>query len=316
MKFRIYNIQLLPLSPKSSSEAGKQRYLDLFNSFNEVVTTCIKERRLVAEAKPLINDSYFAALNCAKYSHIEVRKSERIKHEFIVGRFIKFHQAGEVEDLYTKATLFKAQTGQNAVANRKEFIYIFDPVSHWIAIEEQGGRLPNHKAVQNALEQYLRPVAEIIFPDYTLTINLVSRSDELNSVLERAVGFSKIEVDITYKNGPTQDEVLSDMAANRLHRLRLTASSSRGSHMPKVPETINGIVRNAAQYGEASITYLESTDSGGTRIARYESDANPETIAVHSKKNEDPISLYSRITLKIKDLAKRLGHLGNSDNDQ
>lgn len=310
MKLRIYNIQLLPLDHAKTGDAGEGRYVDLFNRFNESVTKSIRQKRLVTDAKPLINDSFFAALNCEKYVYSRLKE----KHTFIVGRFIKFHQAGEVEDLYTKATLFKAQRGQNAVANRKEFLYIFDPHSHWFGIEEQNGRLPNHSAVKSALEQYLQPLAEQYFPDYTLTVNLVSREEELNSVLDRAVGFTKIEVDITFKNGPTQDEVLQDMAANSLHRLKITASSDRGSHMPRVPEIIDGIVRNAPQYGQASITYLEKNDKGGTTVARYESESNPQTVVARAKGDEDPMSFYGRVVIKIKDLARKIGHLNEVDN--
>lgn len=307
MKLRIYNIQLLPLDHKKTGEAGEVRYLQLFEGLNKEVTRTIKARRLVTDAQALVNDSFFAALNCEQHS-IKATAGRK-KSEFVIGRFIKFHQAGEVEDLYTKATLFKAQEGQSAIANRKEFIYIFDPQSHWLAIEEQSGRLPNHKAVEQALIHYLQPIAESLFPDYTLQANLVSRTDQLNEVLARAVGFTKIDVDITFKNGPTQDEVLLDMAKNSLHRLRVTATSERGSHMPKMPETIDGIVRNAAQYGSASITYLEQNDKGVVSTARYESDANPETISTRAKGNEDPIGFYGRICLKLKSLALKLGHI-------
>lgn len=313
MKLRIYNIQLLPLDHSKTGDAGEARYIELFIHFNESVKSSIKQKRLVSDAKPLVNDSFFAALNSEKHVFIQKKNS---KHPFIVGRFIKFHQAGEVEDLYTKATLFKAQEGQNPIANRKEFLYLFDPVSHWFGIEEQNGRLPNHVAVKSALEQYLQPIAEKFFPDYTLTVNLVSREEELNSVLERAVGFTKIEVDITFKNGPTQDEVLENMAANSLHRLKITASSDRGSHMPRVPEIIEGIVKNAPQYGQASITYLEQNDKGGTNLARYESDSNPQTISARAKGHEDPISFYGRMVVKMKDLAKKVGHLPEVNNAQ
>jgi len=307
MKLRIYNIQLLPLDHAKTAEAGQARYLQMFAALNKEVTRTIKARRLVTDAQALVNDSFFAALNCEPHS---VKSPDRKrKHDFVIGRFIKFHQAGEVEDLYTKATLFKAQDGQSAIANRKEFIYIFDPESHWLAIEEQNGRLPNQKAVERALIHYLQPIAESLFPDYTLTANLVSRTDQLNEVLDRAIGFTRIDVDITFKNGPTQDEVLQDMAKNSLHRLRITATSERGSHMPRMPETIDGIVRNAAQYGSASISYLEQNDKGVVSTARYESDANPETISTRAKGNEDPIGFYGRICLKLMSMASRLGHL-------
>lgn len=312
MKLRIYNIQLLPLDHAKAGDAGEFRYIELFKHFNDSVTQSIKQKRLVADAKPLINDSFFAALNCEKHVYKQLKED----HTFVVGRFIKFHQAGEVEDLYTKATLFKAQKGQDAVANRKEFIYVFDPVSHWLGIEEQNGRLPSHGAVKGALEQYLQPLAEQFFPDYTLTVNLVSREEELNSVLERAVGFTKIEVDITFKNGPTQDEVLRDMAANSLHRLKVTASSDRGSHMPRVPKIIEGVVKNAPQYGQASITYLEQNEKGGTSMARYESESNPQTVGARAKGSEDPISFYGRLVAKMKELARRIGHLAEVGNVQ
>ena len=109
MKLRIYNIQLLPLDHEKTGDAGLSRYIELFKHFNDSVTKSIKQKRLVTDAKPLINDSFFAALNCENHVHKHLKE----QHTFIVGRFIKFHQAGEVEDLYTKATLFKAQEANN-----------------------------------------------------------------------------------------------------------------------------------------------------------------------------------------------------------
>lgn len=312
MKLRIYNIQLLPLDTKQTEHAGESRYLQLFDRLNAAVTDSIKSRRLVIDAKPLVNDSYFAALNCEKHT-IKTRKEE---FNFVVGRFIKFHQAGEVEDLYTKATLFKAQEGQDAIANRKEFLYLFDPLAHWIGIEEQAGRLPSDKSMRKALEHFLLPIVHKHFPDFTLTVNLVSRKDELLAVLERAVGFSKIEIDITYKNGPTQDEVLRDMAVNRLHRLRISASSDRGSHMPKIPETLEGFVKNAPEYGEAKITYLEQNERGGTSVERYESDFNPQTVESRKKADEDPLKFYLRVITKIRALARKTEHLEEVDSDK
>ena len=79
--------------------------------------------------------------------------------------------------------------------------------------------------------------------------------------------------------------------------------------MPRVPETIEGFVKNAPQYGQASITYLEQNDKGGTNLARYESDSNPQTISARARGGEDPMSFYGRMVIKIKDLARRIGHL-------
>lgn len=296
---------MLPLDATRTEEAGETRYLGLFDGLNKSVTATIKRKGLALEAMPLIHDSLFAPLNCHTHSY----RTDNEKNSFVVGRFIKFHQAGEVEDLYTKATLFKAQDGQAAIANRREFIYIFNPKTHWLAIEEQNGRLPNAGVVERALVKFLRPIAEEMFPDYTLQVNLISRKDELLSVLERATGFTKIEVDITFKNGPTQDQVLQDMAANSLHRLKLSATSERGAHMPRVPETIEGIVKNAAEFGTASITYLETNDKGQTTTARYESECNPETISMRARGDEDPMNFYARISGKIKQLAEKITKL-------
>jgi hypothetical protein len=99
------------------------------------------------------------------------------------------------------------------------------------------------------------------------------------------------------------------MAANSLHRLKISASSDRGSHMPRIPKIIEGIVKNAPQYGQASITFLEQNDKGGTNLARYETESNPQTISARAIGNEDPMSFYGRMVVKIKELARRIGHL-------
>ena len=58
-----------------------------------------------------------------------------------------------------------------------------------------------------------------------------------------------------------------------------------------------------------SLTSLCKNEKGNINITRYESESNPETITTRSKGNEDPLGFYGRICLRLKSMAKSLGHI-------
>lgn len=306
-KYLVFNIQLLPLNDVETPEVGQEGYLKLFSLLNQEVTSTLKARALLSTAMSLVHDTFFAPLNSRESNSFPEPKGQG-KKPFVIGQFIKFTKADFVEDLYTRKTLFQQTGEENAISGRREFSFIFNPETHWIAIENKNGRLPSPHILINALERFFGPIVGNSFPKYTLTVNLVSRRDELFSVLDRAKGFSRIEVELTFKNGPTGDQVLDDFAASRLHKLHLKATAARGGLMPKVPETIEGIVHNVPNYGSASIGFVEEVDGKRVR-STYQSENSPETIVARASRKEEPENFYKRVNTKIVALAKKVGHL-------
>ncbi|MEJ5991957.1 DUF4747 family protein [Ramlibacter sp. PS3R-8] len=307
-KFIVFNIQLLPVDRAAESEeVGPDGYLQLFWHLNEQVKKVLAAKALMLTAFRLVQDSYFAPLPATPVTAVENGADGEL---FVLGAFIKFDKTSSVEDLYTRVTLFEQQEGQEGISGRREYPFIFNPRAHWLAVDTQSGRLPSIKNLEKALNHFLKGIADEHFPHHVLTINLVSKKDELVSVLERAVGFKKIEVDLTFKNGPTSDEVLDDFAENRLHRLHLRATTERGGVMPHVPQTIDGIVRNAAGYGRASITFVESVD-GKNVTTSFQTENAPETVGGRQQRNEDTTGFFRRMNSRLLELARKVGHLGD-----
>lgn len=309
-KFLVFNLQLLPLDSSKTGEVGPDGYIRLFEELNKTVVKGFKEKSLTTNGIRLVNDTYFAPLHTKIVSEKKLSKNSKVEGgngKFVYGQFVKFHKTTTVEDLYTKEHLFEEAAGQSAVSNRHELFYIFNPESHLIAIENTKNRLPVTKTMINALHKFLGPVASMHFSNYTLTVNLVSRGDDLNAILERAIGYSNIKINLTFKNGPTQDEVLDDFSEKNLHKLTLTASAARGATMSKVPDTIKGILLNAPTYGSASMSFTEDIDGKRVR-SNFDTNDSPEVITARATGNEDSEGFYRRINKKIIELARRIGH--------
>ncbi len=309
-KFLVFNLQLLPLDSSKTKEVGADGYIRLFEELNKSVVLGFKEKSLTTNGFRLINDTYFAPLHTKIVEEEKLSKKSKPddkKKRFVYGQFVKFHKTSTVEDLYTKEQLFAEAAGQSAVSNRHELFYIFNPESHLIAIENTRNRLPAIKTTTNALLKFLGPIAALHFSEYTFTVNLVSRADDLSAILKRAKGYSSIKISLTFKNGPTQDEVLDDFAEKNLHKLTLSASAARGATMPEVPDSIKGMLLNAPTYGSAALSFTEDVD--GKRIRSvFDTDDSPEEIRARASGNEDSEGFYRRINKKIIELAKRIGH--------
>lgn len=309
-KFLVFNLQLLPLDSSTTEEVGVNGYIRLFQELNKSVVQVFKEKSLTKSGFRLINDTYFAPLHTTIVEDEKPSKKSKATEnstKFVYGQFVKFHKTPTVEDLYTQEQLFTEAAGQAAISNRHDLFYIFNPESHLIAIENTKNRLPAIKTMVNALQKFFGPVAALHFSDYTFQVNLVSRADELSAILKRAKGYSNIKISLTFKNGPTQDEVLDDFAEKNLHKLTLSASAARGATMPDVPDSIKGMLLNAPTYGSAALSFTE--DINGKRVrSTFDTNDSPEVIHARANGKENSEGFYRRINKKIAELAKRIGH--------
>lgn len=245
--FRIYNIQLLPLNTKKTEEVGVEGYLNLFELLQKRVSTRIKDKKIIDYSDPLVNDTFICPFT--------IHRS--LDRRYSYGEFIKYHKASEVLDIFTQTTLYSADARSGAVSNIYLFRFVFDHETHRLAIEEQGGKLPNVVRFLKTLEFFLKPIADDYFQDYTLTINLVSDNKQLQQVLKEASYYSKVHVRLTFPNGPL-NEVLKELKDNNVHRVEHSASSERGAMMPGLTKYTKSLLENASKFGEASITYYKN----------------------------------------------------------
>lgn len=286
--FRVYNIQLLPLDTKKTPEVGVDGYKKLFDQLADVFVNAHKNKTLVENSYKLANDTYFSPFV------ILTNKS------LAYGKWVKYHKAEAVIDLYTNKSLFEAAADQEAVSNTFYFNFILDFEAHYFAIEELSGKLPSVAVLQKALYALWKPIAENIFPLHILTVNLVSQKRALEQALLEATGFRRVDVKVTFPNGHHLSRRLREMKENNVHVVKAEASSEKGSLMPKLPSFILELVRASTHYGSSTFTYLKE------KVARkqiFSTEEYPEKISVRQKKSEQDAAFIERVRIKLRSMA-------------
>jgi Domain of unknown function (DUF4747) len=282
--FRLYNIQLLPLDTAKTPEVGEQGYRKLFSLLREFSLAVHKTKALAESSYKLPHDTYFAPFTVVA------------GEKFAEGKWVKFQRADAVVDLYTNESLYTAGKGDAAVSNNYFFRFIFDYEVHRLAVEELQGKLPSANSLLDALDSILRPIADQNFPEYTLTVNLVSESKALEVALAEAVGFRHVEVRVTFPNGELSSR-LRQMKDNNVHVVKAEASSDKNALMPKLPDFILEMVRASTDYGRSKFTYFKK------KLARkqtFSTERNPEKIRLRSKKGEQEASFMERVRERLK----------------
>ncbi len=306
--FIVFNIQLLKASKNANLEAGEDRYLKLFKGFGIYFKFVITKKRVFEKSYKLQNNAFFSLIN-SEISEIEfIQNRIKIKKLVAIGSFEKFNEASEVEELYSREILFKQSLNQTAISNRKFFNFIFDPKSHWIAIEDSEGKLPSPQILQKALFKFLDPIAKLYFKDYSLEINLISKKDTLEQVLSNAIGFKRVYAKISFKNGPKSPGILDEMAINRVNSLEISALSAPKDSMKKMPRIVEEVVKNSSTYGETSIRYVTQED-GRDKIDTYNSKNNPDKISMKKQEGETLKEYLIRVYKKLIKKSKDLGHV-------
>lgn len=306
--FIIFNIQLLKASKNANVEAGEDRYLKLFKGFEIYFKSAINKKRVLDKSYKLQNNAFFS-LTHSDILEIEFTQNRiKTKKNVAIGSFEKFNEASEVEELYSREILFKQELNQTAVSNRKLFNFIFDPISHWIAIEDLEGKLPSTNHLEKALFKFLNPIATLYFKDYSLNINLISKRNTLEEVLSSATGFKNIYAKISFKNGPQSHGILDEMALNRVQTLEVSASSAPKDSMNKMPHLVEEIVKNSSNYGESKIRYVKQED-GKDKIETYNSKNNPDKIFMKKQEGETLKEYLTRVLKKLIRKSKDLGHV-------
>lgn len=295
-KFRQYNIQLLPLNSRTTEEVGIEGYKRFFDLFKEKTSEAYKQKQMAGMAKPLINDTYI----CPFVIHTT--------NEFAFGSFLKFHKAETVTEFYTQERLFEAPQGTTAVSNTHYFRFVFDFDYHRFAVEEKNGRLPGADVMMDTLDHFLRRIADHAFPHHTLTINLISDESSLNDVLAEGNQFGPVHVKIAFPNSKRLTETLRELKDINAHSMEANVSPARGARMLGLPNYIRDLIKNAATYGEAKITYFrECADDASSKIRRfiYSTSKHPRWVSLRQRKNEEDFEFVRRVCRSIRLRAQR-----------
>lgn len=295
-KFRQYNIQLLPLDTKHTEEVGVTGYKKLFDLFKAQTSESYKKKKMADEAKVLVNDTFI----CPFVIHAE--------ENFAYGSFVKFHKAETVTEFYTQQRLFEAPRGTTAVSNSHYFRFVFDYENHRFAIEEGGGRLPSPDVMMDAIQHFLGKLAIHQFPKYVLTLNLISDEKSLSDVLAPGNEFGSIHVKITFPNSRRLTATLSELKELSAHNIEANVSPARGARMSGMPTYIRELLQNAAEFGEAQVTFFKAIPgTAASKFKRmiYSTKNHPRWLSLRQKVREGESDFVKRVWMNLKLLAQR-----------
>lgn len=291
--FRIYNIQLLPLDTRKTNEVGSIGYKKLFELYRDSLRRFVDAKKVVEYSDKLVNDTFICPFT--------IHPTPNGHYTF--GQFLKFHKASTVQDLYTKQTLFTADDKSSAVSSVYSFRFVFDHHNHRFAIEESGQKLPSAMRFKKTLEFFLQPIASEHFKDHVLTVNLVSEDKVLSDVLREAEGFSKVNVKLTFPNGPGLNDTLRELKKNNVHLVEHTESAERNAFMPEVTNYMNSLLEKATDFGEATVSYYKSISKNSkekwTRLI-FKTKNFPRRLNLRQKNNEEDDLFLERVWFWLK----------------
>jgi hypothetical protein len=274
--FRYYNIQLLPTNTDKIGEVGEIGYSNLMGKLKNNVTEAVRAHQLKVFSFQLRNDMLFAP------SWIFIQDS------FSYGEFIKFDSAGEVKDLYTDELEFKG--GPNSTSKKYSFRFVFDHARHIMAIQEsdKSGRLPSEKVFIDALKLFFKPIIITDFYNYELKIIELSSGNALEAVFKDAVGYNRIEVEVTFANSDKfVDEVVSELKGKNVHSLVHIEKSASDGKMGLTAYSA-AFLNTAKTYGNATISYVVKVGNNLKRKVFHMKDHPVRTnVVLGTKDSED-----------------------------
>lgn len=281
--FRVYNVQLLPNSA-AAGDVGVVGYKRLFAAFRNATRDARVQKRLLAYHRDVGRDAHFGP------------ETFNVAAGYVWGHFVRYKRTDRVDDLNTGKRLFKEGAKQVGVASRTELMFVFDCKQHFFAIEEAGASLPPPLEFLAILQEYLEPLRAKIFPDHSLHILLIADKSSLDGVLSSAVAYSKIEVDLTFPNGPAED-TLDELKRSRIQKLKISGSpGADGKISAELPNFLLDILRGALKYGRAKLSYFTDADDGKDVSGRktYDSETMPMKFAKRKGSEEDDESFAQR----------------------
>lgn len=287
-KYRLYNVQLLP-NTSEIGEVGVAGYKKLFSDFRNATEEAKRSRKLPDFHQKIGRDDHFGPYEF------------HVGRGFVWGYFTRYTRTIKVDDLYTKRELYKEGKGKLGFSNLKEIRFLFDCRQHFFAIEEAGNALPKPADMVTVLKHYLQPFATAEFPKHELHIILMADKKSLDVVFEKAVAFSRIEVDLTFPNGPAEC-TLDDLKRARLQKLHILGSSGANGRISKdLPRFLIDVIKGSIMYGKAKLAYFVSSDDGREdRREIFSTELAPLTIEKRQSAKEDDKEFAQRCVEEIR----------------
>lgn len=248
--FKYYNVQVLPLEKKMPM-IGLDGYQKIFKSLKETVDTAIKKREIRPISFALRNDFFIAVT--------EVLITDSIAY----GTVMKYDEVTTVFGTLDNEEKYVSSGGESS--KKYTFRFVFDFSRHILAIEMTKG-LPSSNVLIEILEALLHFHKENNYPSYTLKIIEMTNAENLALVINEAVSYKKVEVDVTFSNSEDwsdaiEEEILKEieeeMKEKQVDSLIHIEKSAKDSVMTlptKIAMTYLGL---ACKFGNAMIRYKD-----------------------------------------------------------
>ncbi|SEC87172.1 DUF4747 family protein [Pseudomonas kilonensis] len=207
--FIVFNVQLLPADTTKIREVGIVGYKRLLDGLHNLTVDAFKKKQIDTISYSLLNDAYMAP------------RSTITTDDHAYGEWLKYNLGEDIEDLYSNTKLFTATKGTFPIANRHSFDYVFDFQTHRLAIQEVSGKLPSPDVCINIFESIFGKIADTLFPNHILKINLISDPTKLEQIFNTAAGYKSVKTTLTFPNGHRLGSQLQELKDNNVHHLKV-----------------------------------------------------------------------------------------------
>ncbi|TCQ89240.1 uncharacterized protein DUF4747 [Rahnella sp. JUb53] len=285
--FIFYNIQLLPND--DSAEVGVQGYKKLFTLLRDKNKNKVREKRHLDYHFNLNKNSYIGPYNFFSETGA------------INGNFVRYSDTDNVSELLTDKAIFDHESKPNiVVVGKKKFPFIFDAKKHILGIEKNAAPAEDFIKLEEILMYFLKDISDEHFPEYTLTVNLMSSPNELERILDNAIYYKSVEVNLIAPNGEDAEDILDEMRTSKMQRL-LIKGSSGGANMSSLPDFIKNILPSAQTHGKIKLRYvtkIPNSTNNETKISSYDSEKSPLTFTLRTSKSDSDERNFLRRCLR------------------
>ncbi len=286
--FIFYNIQVLP--NESADDIGIKGYKKIFSTLKEKNNEELKSRNHLSYHIKVGKSSYFGP-----YEFFSEQGG-------VNGNFIKYNDSDDVTDLLTDKVLFSNTKKNSAVSGKKKVPFVFDAKNHILAIDQIAAPSQDYNKLLEILIYYISPIVKILFPEHTLTINLLSLPSALDEVFANAISYKNVEVSVFAPNGDDAEDILEEMKKSKMQKLQLSGSSGDSS-MISIPKFLIKILKSAQTHGKIKLRYrILLQNSVETKLMTYDSEKSPLKLNLrHNKSDRDDRSFLRGCLNKIRD---------------
>lgn len=289
--FIFYNIQALP--NENVGEIGIQGYKKIFSALKEKSNEELRSKNHLNYHFKVSKNSYFGP-----YEFFSEQGG-------VNGNFIKYNDSDDVTDLLTGKVLFSNSKKSSAVSGKKKIPFVFDAKTHIFAIDQIAAPAQNYNKLAEALEHYLYPIVHELFPNHTLTINLLSLPSALEEVFTNAISYKYVDVNIFAPNGDDAEDILEEMKKSKMQKLQLNGSSGDGN-MISIPNFMKKLLKSAQTHGKIKLRYkVQLSGSNETKMITYDSEKSPLKLNLrHNKSDKDDRGFLKSCLTKIRTFLK------------